>query len=134
MEQPAPRVALGVALRGVASSAIDISDGLLGDLSHILRLSRVGALIETAAALPLMVAGEHVDEARRLEWVLAGGDDYELAFTAPAGQRDAVQRAARIADTPVTRIGLIESEPGVRLIDATGRRLEQRYGSFDHFA
>jgi thiamine-monophosphate kinase len=134
MEQPTPRVALGVALRGIATSAIDVSDGLLGDLAHVLRASSVGAAIDTTVAVGLMSAGEHVDAEHRLEWVLAGGDDYELLFTAPADRRDAVMNASRATDTPVTRIGRIEPEPGVRLLDARGRRLARAYASFDHFA
>jgi thiamine-monophosphate kinase len=134
MEQPAPRVALGQALRGIATSAIDVSDGLLGDLGHILRQSAVGARIDTSIAVGLMAAPGELARERQLEYVLAGGDDYELVFTAAAAQRDAVLAAAREARTPATRIGRIEAEPGVRLVDAHGRQLEQRYGSFDHFA
>ena len=134
MEEPEPRVALGIALRGVASAAIDVSDGLLGDLGHILRASGVGVSIDTAAAMPLMAEGGHVDPETRLEYVLAGGDDYELLFTAAPAQREAVARAAQAAATPVTRIGRIEAEPGVRLRDAFGAALQRRYASFDHFA
>jgi thiamine-monophosphate kinase len=134
MEQPTPRIALGVALRGIATSAIDVSDGLLGDLAHVLRASKAGAAIETAVAAGLMSSGDHVDAEHRLEWVLAGGDDYELLFTAPAERRDAVANASRVAGTPVTRIGRIEREPGVRLLDAQGKRIERHYASFDHFA
>ena len=141
MEQPTPRVGLGQALRGVASAAVDISDGLLGDLGHILRQSGVGACIDTSLAMHLIATRAHpsstealFDPELQLEYVLAGGDDYELAFTAPAAQREAVQAAARQAQTPVTRIGTIEAEPGVRLVDASGALLTRRYGSFDHFA
>jgi thiamine-monophosphate kinase len=134
MEQPTPRIALGVALRGIATSAIDVSDGLLGDLAHVLRASKTGVAIETAVAAGLMSSGAHVDAEHRLEWVLAGGDDYELLFTAPAERRDAVANASRMAGTPVTRIGRIEREPGVRLLDAQGKRIERHYASFDHFA
>ncbi|RYF43803.1 MAG: thiamine-phosphate kinase [Comamonadaceae bacterium] len=141
MEQPTPRVALGQALRGVASAAIDVSDGLLGDVGHILRQSRVGVRIDTSIAIDLIAACAHqpgtggsFDSEFRLECVLAGGDDYELAFTAPAARREAVQAAALQAQTPVTRIGAIEAEPGVRLVDARGTLLARRYGSFDHFA
>ena len=97
MEQPTPRVALGLALRGIASAAIDVSDGLLGDLGHILQQSAVGARIDTAdrRGLDGGAAAGSLDDERRLEYVLAGGDDYELLFTAPAGRRDAVQAAAR---------------------------------------
>ena len=141
MEQPTPRVALGQALRGVASAAIDVSDGLLGDLGHILRRSQVGARIDTSVAINLIASYAHgklamgqFDEEKQLEYVLAGGDDYELAFTAPASRRDAVQAASAQSNTPVKLIGRIESEPGLRLVDAQGRAIDRRYGSFDHFA
>ncbi len=134
MEQPEPRVALGLALRGVATAAIDVSDGLLGDLGHILRQSRVGATIEAGAAETLVAAGAALAPGQRLEFALAGGDDYELAFTAPATAREAVQAAAAQAGTRVTRIGRIDAEPGVRVVDAQGQPLGQRFGSWDHFA
>jgi thiamine-monophosphate kinase len=134
MEQPTPRVALGQALRGIATSAVDVSDGLLGDLGHILRQSAVGARVEASLALGLMAAQGALDEDLQLQYVLAGGDDYELVFTAPAAQREAVQAAARATRTPVTRIGRIESEPGLRLVDGSGRLMQRRYDSFDHFA
>lgn len=135
MEQPQPRVALGQALRGIASAAIDISDGLVGDLGHVLKQSGVGARIDVAAAAGLLAApADLMDLDHRLELVLAGGDDYELAFTAPAAAREAVMAAGAAADTRVTRIGLIESEPGVRLADPRGRLLQRQYASFDHFA
>lgn len=140
MEQPTPRVALGTALRGVATAAIDISDGLVGDLGHILRASGVGASINTAIAMQLIAvcaypvgARSLLDAEKQLEFVLAGGDDYELAFTAPADQRDAVQAAAQASATPVTRIGQIEAAPGLRLVDAQGHPITQRFASFDHF-
>ena len=134
LEQPTPRIALGQALRGIASSAIDISDGLLGDLGHILRQSGVGAAVDTGVAGSLIQAAAALDDERKLEYVLAGGDDYELAFTAAPSQRAAVQAAAQQARTPVTRIGRVEAQPGLRLLDAQGRPIARRYGSFDHFA
>lgn len=132
MEQPQPRVALGVALRGVASSAIDVSDGLLGDLGHILTRSGVGARVEVdrvprsdhLAAQPL---------ALQRECTLAGGDDYELLFTAPPAQAGAVQAASRAAGTPVTRIGRIDDSGRLSLVDANGDEVPNRFGSFDHF-
>ncbi len=133
MEQPTPRVALGQALRGIATAAIDVSDGLLGDLGHVLRQSRVGATIDTAVANELLGL-DGLSPGQRLEFVLAGGDDYELVFTATPSARDAVQAAAQRAGTAVTRIGRIESHPGLRLVDAGGKQLDQRYASFDHFA
>ncbi|MEQ1657684.1 MAG: thiamine-phosphate kinase, partial [Hylemonella sp.] len=97
LEQPTPRIALGLALRGVASAALDVSDGLLGDLGHILQASGCGACIDTTLAAPLLATPDvTLDEAERLSLVLAGGDDYELLFTAPAAQGQAVRRPARL--------------------------------------
>ena len=141
LEQPTPRVALGMALRGVASAALDISDGLLGDLRHILKASGVGATLDTSIAISLIAACAHPACAKgiiplknRLDYVLAGGDDYELAFTAPVSARHAVQAAALQSETQVTRIGCIDAEPGLRLIDGDGQRLSGNFSSFDHFA
>ena len=141
LEQPTPRVALGQALRGVATAAIDISDGLLGDLGHILESSGVGATLDTSVAIHLIAACAYITSANglislknQLGYVLAGGDDYELAFTAPASARPAVQLAAHQAATPVTRIGRINAEPGLRLVDAQGVPMTGDFSSFDHFA
>ena len=141
LERPTPRVTLGQALRGVASAAIDVSDGLLGDLQHILKASGVGATLDTDVAIQLIAACEHPACAKdlfslkeRLGYVLAGGDDYELAFTAPASMQGAVEAAARQAGTPVTRIGRIDAEPGLRLVNGQGQALPNGYASFDHFA
>ena len=141
LERPTPRVALGLALRGVASSALDLSDGLLGDLGHILRASGVGACIDTSktidliatSALSISVTGQF-DADYLQQCTLAGGDDYELAFTAAPARRGAVAAAAQASATAVTRIGVVEGAPGLRLIDAQGRPVAQRYASFDHFA
>lgn len=138
MECPTPRVALGQALRGIASAAADISDGLVGDLGHILRRSGVGASIDAERALSLLAARSGpeklgLDDDTALGLVLAGGDDYELVFTAPAAAREAVQAASRNSNTPVTRIGRIEKQPGLRLLDARGQLMERRDESFDHF-
>ena len=138
MDMPTPRVALGQALRGLATSAIDVSDGLLGDLGHVLRASRVGATIDAAQAITLSGArleglpGLPSDDVL-LGHVLAGGDDYELAFTAPAARRADVERAAAAAATRVTRIGRIEAAGGLRVVDAQGRDLPASWNSFDHF-
>ena len=139
LETPAPRVALGLALRGVASAAIDLSDGLRGDLGHILRASGVGVHLDTDRLSTLLAHGRDPADAplplqTRLACVLAGGDDYELAFTAPVSARAAVAAAAAASATPVTRIGRIEAAPGVRLVDAQGRPMPDVYRSFDHFA
>lgn len=145
LEQPTPRVALGLALRGVATAAADVSDGLLGDLGHILQQSSVGATLEADIAMHLLAARaaptwvssqfcSKLPAALVLQCVLAGGDDYELVFTAPPAQAAAVQAAARASDTPVTRIGRIEATAGVRLVDAHGQPLQGDWKSFDHFA
>ena len=141
LERPTPRVALGLALRGVASSALDLSDGLLGDLGHILRASGVGACIDTSKTINLIaisarsisVTGQF-DADYLQQCTLAGGDDYELAFTAAPARRGAVAAAAQASGTAVARIGVVEGAPGLRLIDAQGRPVAQRYASFDHFA
>jgi thiamine-monophosphate kinase len=139
MEWPEPRVALGralagLALQGQAHAAIDISDGLLGDLSHVLRASSVGAQVwADAVPVPLAVAERPTPERRAL--ALAGGDDYELLFTAPAAAQDAVRRAAESCGTPVTAIGRITAGHGLEVVDADGQPLDAApYGSFDHFA
>ncbi len=133
LDAPTPRVALGLGLRGIATSAIDISDGLLGDLGHVLRQSGVGATVDADAAASLLEAGSAVQAERRRAYALAGGDDYELAFTAPASAREAVQAAASRAGTRVTRIGRIESGGGLRLVDAQGQPVPGEFPSFDHF-
>ena len=137
LETPQPRVALGMALRGIASSAIDISDGLLGDLGHVLQQSGVGATIDAMSATTLLAAtrtGFVLDQARVQDCVFAGGDDYELAFTAPAAARDAVQAASTRTGTPVTRVGTVDAHAGLRVLDASGHPLARRFAGFDHFA
>jgi len=132
MELPQPRVTLGLALRGVASSAIDISDGLLGDLRHVLRRSGVAAVID-ADALPRSADLSAQPAALRYECGLAGGDDYELLFTAPAAHAARVAQASRETGVPVTRIGRIEQGAGVRVVDHTGAEVPMAFGAFDHF-
>ena len=141
MEQPTPRVTLGIALRGIATSAVDVSDGLIGDLGHILQSSRVGATLDADAAAALVAANAHAQGTEPLFSIdvlrmcaLAGGDDYELVFTAPAALRDAVLQAGIVAATPVTRIGRIEATTGLRIVDAKGVPVAQHFTSFDHFA
>ena len=135
MEQPTPRVALGQALRGVATAAVDVSDGLLGDLGHVLAASDLGARIEAEAARGLLACtGAGLSPAQVLELVLAGGDDYELVFTAPPSARGEVKGASIQADTRVTRIGSIEALTGVRVVGTDGSVLDGRYASFDHFS
>jgi thiamine-monophosphate kinase len=132
LERPTPRVALGLALHGVAHAAIDVSDGLLGDLGHLLRASGVGAEIDVDS-IPASAVLAAQPRARRRDCQLAGGDDYELLFTAPPAARDAVLRAADAVATPVACIGRIDAAPGLRLRDAAGAALDGAYAGFDHF-
>lgn len=136
MECPAPRIELGKALRGIATAAADISDGLLGDLGHILAQSQVGARIDLGQTDQLLACSPHWQPPA--DWlrtcVLSGGDDYELVFCAPASQREAVVAAARHSQTPVSRIGSITATPGLQLIDGSGQAISPHFASFDHFA
>ena len=134
LQRPTPRLALGTALRGLASAAIDVSDGLLGDLGHILDASGVGARVD-ADAIPASAALAAQQPQRRRLCQLAGGDDYELLFCAPPGQHDAVLAAAAASATPVCCIGRIEPQPGLRLHDAAGRALDPAaFPGYDHFS
>ena len=135
MHAPTPRVALGMALseHRVAHAAIDISDGLAGDLGHILAASRVGATLD-ADALPAGPVLTRQPAGLRRRFCAAGGDDYELCFTAPASAREAVTAAAARAATPVTRAGTIDAKPGLRLVDASGAPLDLSLAGFDHFS
>jgi thiamine-monophosphate kinase len=141
LEEPSPRIALGMALRGLASAAMDLSDGLVGDLGHLLQASQVGATLNTEAVLDRMAARTHDDWAiagvshkQALQCVLSGGDDYELLFTAPPTARKALLAAAQTCATPVSCIGRIDAQPGLRLIDAAGAPVPNHFASFDHFA
>jgi thiamine-monophosphate kinase len=132
LQMPTPRVQLGLALRGVANAAIDLSDGLCGDLGHILKRSNLGATLN-ADALPVGPALARQAEGHRRAYALAGGDDYELCFTAPVAKRAQVEAAGAASATPVTRVGSMESKPGLRLTDGQGRALSLAVRAFDHF-
>lgn len=131
---PTPRVALGRALGGLAHAAIDISDGLAQDLGHVLRASDVGATLWTAR-LPVSAAlAAWPDQAAVLRAALAGGDDYELLFTTSPADRSAVAALAQQLGLPLTCIGRIDAEPGLRLLDAEGRLLEHPPQGYRHFS
>jgi thiamine-monophosphate kinase len=138
LDLPEPRVVLGLALRGVATSAIDISDGLVADLGHITEKSRVGAaigldLLPRAAGMARHAGTDVVREA-----LLSGGDDYELCFTAPANRRAAVNAIGRRLKLPLTCIGSIVRAPRtakrVIVLDRDGKPVDLEQGGFDHFA
>jgi thiamine-monophosphate kinase len=132
--RPTPRVALGEQIRGLASAAIDVSDGLVGDLGHVLEASGVGATIELdrlprSPALQRRLAGS--ERTLALQCLLAGGDDYELCFTAPAHAD--LEPLSRQLDLGLTRIGIIETRPGLVVQDEHARPLGNLPAAFDHF-
>jgi thiamine-monophosphate kinase len=137
LDRPTPRVALGTALRGVARSASEISEGLLGDLTHICERSRVAAVVELASLPQSALQRAHAQHAAAQHALLAGGDDYELCFTAAPSRRAAVQRAAARVRVAVTRIGRIIRAPagvcGVAVVDGAGLPLRLAQRGFDHF-
>ena len=125
-------VLAGLALRGIAHAAIDISDGLLQDLGHILAASRVGAVLhEDRMPVAAALAGMPAEQVRRA--VLGGGDVYQLCFTAPADRRDAVRAAAQAAGARVTQVGSIVAQSGLSVLDAAGQPLARLPAGFDHF-
>jgi thiamine-monophosphate kinase len=130
---PTPRVALGIALRGIAHSAIDISDGLLADLGHILEASAVGAELDFAALPIPEVARAYLHEPVARDCVLAGGDDYELCFTAPVERRDAVLAAGASGGVGVTRIGTINRTSALVVRDADDNPMPIGKTGYDHF-
>ena len=137
LETPTPRIALGIALRGVATAALDVSDGLTGDLGHILEQSGVGARIDLAAvprssALDRLLAGAQRPLA--LGCLLAGGDDYELCFTAPRALASRIAALAAERGVALTRIGEIVANKGLVVCDEHGAALPALPRAFDHFA
>jgi len=131
---PQPRVALGQKLRGIASAALDVSDGLLADLGHIADVSKVHIAIE-AARIPLSSSlrkfwGETRNAVLR---AVTSGDDYEIAFTAPPSKRAAVLRAAKAARTPVAEIGFVMHGRGIALLDPAGKPMKVAKKGWEHF-
>ncbi|MCG7935852.1 MAG: thiamine-phosphate kinase [Candidatus Thiodiazotropha taylori] len=134
LERPQPRVEAGIALRNLAHSAIDLSDGLLADLGHVLKQSGVGASLQLEK-LPLStellsVMGDKMDWSR----VVSGGDDYELCLTMPADRLGDVAAVARAQSLPITRIGRIEADPGLRCFEKPGKPWYPPELGFDHFS
>jgi thiamine-monophosphate kinase len=132
LERPEPRVVLGERLRGIASGAIDVSDGLAGDLGHILEQSGVAAAVHWDQ-VPRSAALRRLDLPRQWHSVFAGGDDYELLFTAPPGNAGDVRAAATQAGVPVTPIGEIRSGVGLTVVDDRGNAVDMAPRAFDHF-
>ena len=142
MHQPTPRVNLGIALRNVANSALDISDGLLGDLRHILKQSNKDAEV-FLDKIPKSATLRKQTLAIQNQYAANGGDDYELCFTAPSGKRDVITKISADLNLPLTQIGSIKSmqhsAPEIHIIDTDGNELNSQQAalllkSFDHFA
>ena len=133
LERPEPRIAQGLALRGIASAAIDISDGLAQDLGHILERSGVGVRLDVAylPLSPALIASLNQDAA--LTTALTGGDDYELCFTVPPERIAQLETVAAAWDCRCTRIGAITAEPGLRPIRADGSAFFLERLGYDHF-
>ena len=132
LERPEPRVGLGERLRGIASSAIDVSDGLAGDLGHILETSGVAAAVRWGA-IPRSAALRRLSQEQQWQFVFGGGDDYELLFTAPPAAAGAVESAARASGVSVARIGSIHAGRGLRVVDERGNAVDIAPRAFDHF-
>lgn len=131
---PQPRVELGLLLNIMVSSAIDISDGLLADLGHILQASGVGAEIDLQHIPCADAARSRLTEPQVQQMVLAGGDDYELCFTAPARNHAEIAKVATLISVPLTRIGAITEKPGLIVRGLQNEVLDIRKAGFDHFA
>jgi thiamine-monophosphate kinase len=133
LHRPEPRVELGERLRRLAHAAIDVSDGLAGDLGHILERSQVAATVEYER-IPRGAYWRALNKPElEKDCVLSGGDDYELLFTVPPAQRGEVEALAAELKLALARVGSIEAGSGLRIVDAQGKPLAHR-GGFDHFA
>lgn len=133
LHQPQPRVALGLALRGIASSAIDISDGLFGDLGHILEASQVAAQLDLASLPISPILRRFIQQTHGRECALSGGDDYELCFTAPAMRHAGILNIGARLELPLACIGKIVSGSGCIMHDASGNPVKVEAGGYDHF-
>jgi len=132
LDRPTPRVAAGIALRGLASACIDVSDGLLADLGHLLEASGVGADIDIAG-LPTSAALAAWNDESRWQAQLSGGDDYELCFTAPQALRAQVERALAATGTAATPIGRIVAKRGCRVRTPQGSDWHPARHGYRHF-
>jgi thiamine-monophosphate kinase len=133
LDMPEPRIGTGIAIRDIATACIDISDGLLADLGHILHSSQVGAQI----ALNLLPLSEVVEQAveESQDWTLplSSGDDYELCFTAPPGKESELALIAGESGVQITRIGLITGRSGLSCLNKAGSQWHPDHAGFDHF-
>jgi thiamine-monophosphate kinase len=134
LDYPQPRVAAGEALRTLASSCIDVSDGLYADLVHVLEASHVGARLASEKIPLSSIYRRHSETIGGAELALSNGDDYELCFTVPTANASELQRILPRCECDVTYIGDIEAQPGLRMVDASGSIYEPKLRGYDHFA
>jgi len=131
---PEPRISLGRQLLGLATAAIDVSDGLVGDLEHICSASGVGATVElTRVPMSPAVQAAVEGDPKLAEIAIAGGDDYELLFTAPVDKRTAIEAAVRDSGVPVTEIGTVETGQEVVILGPNGNPLALKHHGYSHF-
>jgi thiamine-monophosphate kinase len=133
LDRPTPRVAAGLALRGLARSGIDLSDGLAADLGHVLHASGLGARIDLGRLPTSRTLADHFDEARRWPLQLSGGDDYELCFTAPPAAAFAIEQALAACETSATVIGQVQAGAGVVFVTPEGEDYAPAQAGFQHF-
>jgi thiamine-monophosphate kinase len=131
--EPTPRVALGQALRGLATSAIDVSDGLLADLTHICKLSGVGATVDLARVPVSGIGAKHIGSDEGRNAIVAGGDDYELCFTAHPNSRESIEDLVKMLGIPITRVGQVKRGKGVSLLGSDGKPVKIDGRGYDHF-
>ena len=124
---------LGQRLIGIADSAIDISDGLLADLGHILKSSKVAAVIQMDEISCSTSMKKCLPQTLAMKCLLAGGDDYELCFTAPGSKRAKIEILSREEGIPLTRIGRIGEGEGLVVLDAAGKTVTLEVKGYDHF-
>ena len=130
LEMPTPKVSLGYHLSRYTNSCIDISDGLIQDLNHILKASKVGATI----LLNDIPCEKFIHASKQYQFVLNGGDDYELLFTAPKKNRPYIEKIAKKTNTAISVIGVITQNKTLKVMDQKGRSISFNKKGFDHFA
>ena len=133
LNTPTPRAALGLALRGIATSCIDVSDGLLADLGHVLTASNLGATIDLEKIPCIDLLKNNLENSEFQEYILAGGDDYELCFTAPATKREAINLLSKQLNLAITCIASTRADIGLQAMCKNNQIKLLKHG-FDHFA
>lgn len=133
LDRPTPRIEAGLALCGLATAAVDLSDGLAADLGHVLAASGLGARIDLGRLPTSRTLADHFDEAQRWPLQISGGDDYELCFTAPASAAFAIEQALAACGLTATVVGQLVSEPGLRFTTPEGEDHAPAIAGFQHF-